>query len=685
VAVLAGVLLAASAATAQEPRRTFRAAHYEVHATLKPATQVLEARVKADFLAVEVSHIVEVELHPNLKVTSVLGSDGKPVSFDRDPERPLVVRATLAAPATAGQKVSLTFEYAGPLANEENSPVKDVRLAEIGSERSYLLLPARWFPLTGFPGNRYTAEFHLAVPEGMEVVGTGKALPPVARPGTPGRPPARPGGAATPAVLPTTVYTFRSEREEAAGTFVIGTLQRVPVDAAGMSTAVYAPASAAGTAVAYGESLGRIVDFFSDEFGALPRPSLSLAQLPEGTVPGYAAPGLVLVGARQWDPKVNYRLLAQLAAQEWWGLGVMPATSSDAWLSDGLSRYAEALYVHYLAGQEGFIRAIEEMTIAAMAYEDAAPVGQAARLVPYSPEYRSVVVNKGAAVFHMLRAQVGDDHFRELLRDFYAKFSGKAARIEDFQKLAEEKAQAWAAAKEEAPPNLRSFFAQWLNSTGVPEFRIEYIVKRIPKGFRIEGKVSHDLETFRMPVEVKVDTDGNPEFKRIEIVGPTSDFTIETFGRPRANGVLLDPNNNLLKSSPRLRVRAAIARGEGQAADGRFYDAIQEYQRALDIQRNNSLALFRMGEAFFYQKNWQAAANAFREAQSGDLDLAYKWVEVWSHIYLGKIFDLTGQRERAINEYSKARELADDTGGAQAEVERWLSEPYKEDSPRRGS
>ena len=105
-----------------------------------------------------------------------------------------------------------------------------------------------------------------------------------------------------------------------------------------------------------------------------------------------------------------------------------------------------------------------------------------------------------------------------------------------------------------------------------------------------------------------------------------------------------------------------------------IYEAIQEYQNALDLQGNNSLAHFRMGEAMFYQKNYQAAANEFRSAIDGDLDPSYKWVEVWSHIYMGKIYDLTGQRERAVNEYSKAQHLKDDTGGAQAEAERYLQE-----------
>jgi tetratricopeptide (TPR) repeat protein len=185
-----------------------------------------------------------------------------------------------------------------------------------------------------------------------------------------------------------------------------------------------------------------------------------------------------------------------------------------------------------------------------------------------------------------------------------------------------------------------------------------------------------------MPVEVKVETEGNPEFKEIDVIGLESPFVVETFGRPKPGGITLDPNNHLLKSSPALRVRSLIAQGEDFAEQGKYLEAIETYQRALSIQKNNSLAHFRMGEAFFFQKNYQASANAFRDAIEGDLALSYKWVEVWSHIYLGKIFDISGQRDRAVNEYSKARELNDDTGGALAEIEALLKTPYTGESQK---
>jgi len=57
-----------------------------------------------------------------------------------------------------------------------------------------------------------------------------------------------------------------------------------------------------------------------------------------------------------------------------------------------------------------------------------------------------------------------------------------------------------------------------------------------------------------------------------------------------------------------------------------------------------------------------------------------KWTEVWGHLYLGMIFDLLGQRERAVNEYSKAKQTNDNTGGAQGTIERYLKKPCCSDA-----
>ncbi len=156
------------------------------------------------------------------------------------------------------------------------------------------------------------------------------------------------------------------------------------------------------------------------------------------------------------------------------------------------------------------------------------------------------------------------------------------------------------------------------------------------------------------------------------MVGTHSSYSVETFGKPRR--ITIDPNNWVLKNTPDLRVRVAILRGQQLVAQGDFTEALKEYQKALDANKNSSLAHYRIAEVFFLQRNYQSSANAYREAINGDGEP--RWTTVWSHIQLGKIFDLTGQRERATNEYRQAIQTNDNTQGAQDEARKYLNSPY---------
>lgn len=656
----------AYASPAQESRGlNFLAQHYEVSAYLDTAGQTINSIAKVEFRAQEASQIVRVELHQNMEVREVKGPDGKPLSFQRDNDDPLSVTVTLPYPVAVGKTTTLTFSYGGILASEENSPVPNVRVASIGKEWAYLLLPSRWFPLTNFPANRYTGTFKLNVPDSMAVAGTGRADSPQPLP---------PRGSAD---MGRVMYTFHCDRREPYGSFVAGPLQYSPRPVEGLNISVYAPRADSAKVQEFANNVARQEILFSDMFGELPDTDMTVVELPDGTLRDFSGPGMVMLSHRLWDPKYSDRTLSRLVASQWWGNQVLPASTGDVWISDGLARYSEELYAEQSIGKEAGLRALDEFAVGALMYDNSSPVAQSAHLVPYSSEYRSVVMNKGAMLFHMLRGQMGDVAFKSLLHSFYAKYQGKSATIAEFQSMAIAAANA-ATKRGQDPPNLQGYFAQWLNSTGVPEFSIEFVTYRTRKGFRIVGKVKQPLDTFSMPVQLRIDTEGNPEMKTIQVAGTETQFTEETFGRPKSGGIRIDPNNLVLKSTPNLRARAAIARGEELAEIGQFYPAVQQYQRALSIQPNRSLANFRMGEAFFYQKNYQASANAFREALATVPEPSEKWTEVWSHVYLGKIFDILGQRERALNEYNKARQTNDNTGGALDTAEALIKKAYTE-------
>jgi tetratricopeptide (TPR) repeat protein len=271
-------------------------------------------------------------------------------------------------------------------------------------------------------------------------------------------------------------------------------------------------------------------------------------------------------------------------------------------------------------------------------------------------------------VFHMLRWEMGDDVFIKFLRALLTQYTDKSIRSSNVQTVAETQSSL----------QLEPFFAQWLDGTGAPAFHDKYTVFRLGenKGFRTLGSIDQDLDLFRMPVELRIETDGKTEIRRVDVSGTDSQYSIETFGRPRR--ISIDPNDWLLKSTPDLAVRVAVLRGQQLVAQGDLTGALVEYQKALDSNKNSSLAAYRIGEIFFMQRNYQSAANSFRDALRGDGDP--KWVEVWSHIELGRIFDLTGQRDRAVGEYRQAVQTNDNTQGAVNEARALMQKPYKREA-----
>src|ERR1700733_5606466 len=129
------------------PTASFRATYYEVRASLDAIGQVMNAQAKIDFAARDAGRVVDVELNQNLRVNSVRDVSGKPVTYDRDDNSGLKLHVTLADTVPVGGKVTLFFDYGGPLSSRMSDPNQSVRLAYFAKDGGYLLLPSRWFPL----------------------------------------------------------------------------------------------------------------------------------------------------------------------------------------------------------------------------------------------------------------------------------------------------------------------------------------------------------------------------------------------------------------------------------------------------------------------------------------------------------------------------------------------------------
>ena len=641
VAAVAASLLVV-AAPAQERRSRIDVEQYTIDAEIAPATQSIAVKAVVRFTPLD-DNVTSAafDLNNALNVSRVLDAQDKQIPASRN-QQDSTVRLSFEQPLPKGQPVTITFFYDGRLTGQEDSPVSGIKFAAIHPDFAYLMYPARWFPVSGYTTDRFAADVRVTVPAGYTVLGSGIDS-------------RRAAGEKN-------LFEFKFEHPSFPGSIAVVKGDPVKVPSEGVTTSLYFRGPEADMAQAYGEQTGKVMSYFTGMFGLPPYANLTVVETEEGAPNGYAAPGLIFLAPRGIGRQPSGKLIANQVSRQWWEELVGPSTRNHLWLTNGLAAYSELLWTEHSIGPGAMESQARDVMVEALTVDNV-PIIQSARLEDYSPELWALTGSKGASVLNMLRYAIGDDKFFQTLKTYAQQYAWKSVNTDDFRKVAENV----------SGQDLGYFFIQWIESSGAPEFKLEYTIFRTPKGFRVMGKISQDLDTFRMPVDLKIETEGKPEEKRVEVVGTSSEFSVDTFGKPK--NVVIDPGNRVLRYGNEVRVAVAIRRGEQFAELSEFGDALKEYQKALETTRNSSLANYRIAEIFFLQQNWQAAANSFREVLNGDLEP--KWTEVWAHINLGKIFDVTGQRERAVNEYNLAIRTKDNTQGAQEEAAKYLKTPYE--------
>jgi predicted negative regulator of RcsB-dependent stress response len=645
LALMVSSVLPLGAQRAERP--TLNVTGYVIEAELDTSAHHIAAKVQITFTAPESADEVSFGFHPALKVTRITDEAGKLLTGERLADG--TIRVAPSKPFVNGQPSHWTFEYEGVITGNEDGPVEGLKLAAIQEPISYLLYPARWFPTTGFMTDRFTAEMHIKVPQGMRVFASGAQ------------------GSSHPSTLangkPADEFDFNWDKPGFPGTVIAGRYLG-PFTAGPGNIKVYLTIShqASGNQVA--ETASHEYDFFTDRFGAPETPHLNVVEIPDDTLPATWAPELAgIMGSRIAD-KSGVRLMANTIAHQWWGSEVSPRTLNDAWITNGMARYGELMYLEDESGKSALHNALQDVSAGALAY-DTIPLSSVSRLGPFSPEFQSMTLEKGAMIFHMLRGEIGDKAFYDTLKGVLSEFTDKSVRASDLTRVAEAQSQ----------KQLTAFFGFWIDGTGAPTFTDAYTVYRLGnnKGFRTIGFIKQDLDLLNMPVDIRVETDGKTENKKIDVEGTETPFVVDTFGRPRRIGV--DPGDWVLKSSPDLLVRISILKGQQLVAQNDLTGALTEYQKALTANPQSSLASYRIGEVLFTQRNYQASVNSFRDALRGDDDPA--WTECWSHIEIGRIFDITGQRDRAVNEYRLGVQTNDNTQGCVNEARMLLQKPYK--------
>ena len=231
--------------------------------------------------------------------------------------------------------------------------MQGLKLAYISDDTSYLLYAGRWFPVNAYGINRFTATINITVPAHMIVIGSGKETPDSAPPPeTAGRRSARPR-------LTLSSRTSQVFPEPSLPEFFRSTKATKPD---WICTSSSSPRTRT-LARDLRRNRGQGVYLLRDAVRAAPSTTLSVVEMPDDTVPSAWAPEIAAIASRAVTEKVNYRLLANTIAHQWWGVSVSPASRDDWWLNDGFARYSEAATWKRPPEQAGLEEAVKDMSV----------------------------------------------------------------------------------------------------------------------------------------------------------------------------------------------------------------------------------------------------------------------------------------------------------------------------------
>jgi hypothetical protein len=307
-----------------------------------------------------------------------------------------------------------------------------------------------------------------------------------------------------------------------------------------------------------------VMEFYTTHFGPPPLDTLTVSPIPGGFGQGFA--GLIYLSTlaylnaherpaalRTADHQTFFSELlhAHEAAHQWWGNLVTSSNYQDDWLMEGMASYAALLYLEKKKGNKAlqevlddYRRVLLENTESGKTRESAGPIIWGTRLDSSQTvgTWQPIVYYKGAWIFHMLRAQLGDAAFFRMLGETVRRFQHKGLTTEQFQAIAAEFLP-----KGSKDPKLEAFFEQWVYGTGIPTYKVVHtVVGKAPKvkvrATLTQTGVDEDFSAL-VPIEVQL-----PQ-KRTSIrwIRSSSEPVVEEFTVPQTPvRVTVNPGNGVL-------------------------------------------------------------------------------------------------------------------------------------------
>ena len=294
-----------------------------------------------------------------------------------------------------------------------------------------------------------------------------------------------------------------------------------------------------------------VLNFYGKKFSQYRFPKFSIVEV-ENWVAGrnvlaIAAPSFIMVKRLAFETSDAFNqasaILPHEIAHQWWPLTVFLNDEDLPFLAEGMCEYSAKLYDE--ASGTTTVRdslnrhPLLHPLISRIAKGKDVPLHQKTDLRSLTTHYL-----KASYVHNMLRQLLGDSTFFLLYHEFARRFDTKQARLDDFQKLAEEL----------SGKKLNWFFNQWVYGKGIPRMKI-YNVKATTRNTRwdVRGRIRIlGYDKFTTFVDVGVQTSSGVTTTRVWLGDDSSgiyhnDVPFELVTQERPVRAILDPKGDVLK------------------------------------------------------------------------------------------------------------------------------------------
>ena len=550
------VLIWAATASAIDWENETQLCRYVIQRDGTETNKAFRARHYAPDRQIDINHL-KIDITPDFEASTVAGKVtlrfvpiGKPLKkllLDAIDLTVLDVEASvvLAGYTTTDEKITVTF--AEPVSTGNTIEVTVTYEAE-PKEGLYFRTPAKgykkedihiytqgedhlhphWFPSFDYPNERFTSEMICHVPPDFSVLSNGRLISEKVDAGT---------------GLKSVVWLQEKPHVNYLIALVAGRLKKIEDRYRDVPLSFWTPASQIGDAENTFEETADMMAFFEDEIGV----AYPWAEYKQAIVKDFGGGmenttlTIMTDGTLFADETENIRSSRSLVAHElvhqWFGDDLTCKDWSHLWLNEGFATYYAHLYEGHRTKGKGLLYGLYRNSRNILNKKDSLPIVYREYSHPWD-QFNYRAYSKGSWVLHMLRTQLGNDLFRQVIKTYVQRHALTSVVTEDLNRVVEEL----------SGRSYDQFFDQWVYHGRQPTLTVSYSWDEKSKLAKVsvaqKQALNHNVRLFSFPTKIRFRMASGTVEHNIEITEQEQDFYFPLQDEPEL--VRFDPEFGVL-------------------------------------------------------------------------------------------------------------------------------------------